>query len=67
MFPFAIIVLMRLFSSYPESDTESESDDSGDKGGDIGGDVFSPPSPAQPQQLFVEYDQPAEDSSYTGR
>ena len=46
------------FSSYPESDTESESDDSGDKGGDIGGDVSLPPLPAQPQQLFVEYDHP---------
>ena len=55
------------FSSYPESDTESESDDSGDKGEDRGGDVSLPPSPAQPQQLFVEYDHPAEDNSYAGR
>ena len=46
---------------------ESESDDSGDKGEDRGGDVSLPPSPAQPQQLFVEYDHPAEDNSYAGR
>ena len=56
------------FSSYPESDTESESDVSGDKDGDKEGDVSLPTSPqAQPQQLFVEYDNPAEDSSYAGR
>ena len=56
------------FSTYPESDTESESDDSGKNDGDREGDVSLPSSPpVQPQQLFVEYDNPAEDLSYAGR
>ena len=55
------------FSAYPESDTESESDESEKKTGDKEGDASLPSSlPEQPRQLFVEYDNPAEDVSYTG-
>ena len=50
------------FSAYPESDTENESDESEKKDGDKEGDASLPSSPpVQPQQLFVEYDNPAED------
>ena len=69
MFPFAITFSPgETFSVYPESDTESESDESEKKTGDKECDSslpFSPP--VQPQQLFEEYNNPAEDVSYAGR
>ena len=55
------------FSAYPESDTESESDGLEEKNGDQEGDASLSSLPALPQQLFEEYNNPAEDVSYTGR